>query len=178
LRRVTTTRGATSSVPSPPSFTPHGTDLLLIYPLDPLVQELEPAAAKLGSVLTEVADAARELLAEPQEVTTLHGDLHHGNVLDFGARGWLAIDPKRLVDERAFDLANIFCNPDLGTATAMGRLVRQSSVVAEAAGLERRRLLKWILAYGGLSEAWHIADDENATLDLRIAELAAAELRK
>lgn len=33
-------------------------------------------------------------------MVTLHGDLHHGNVLDFGASGWLAIDPKGLKGER------------------------------------------------------------------------------
>jgi streptomycin 6-kinase len=51
------------------------------------------------------------LLAEPREVGVLHGDLHHGNVLDFGVRGWLAIDPKGLLGERGFDFANIFTNP-------------------------------------------------------------------
>ena len=39
--------------------------------------------------------------------------MHHDNILDFGERGWLVIDPKRLHGERAFDYANIFCNPDL-----------------------------------------------------------------
>jgi streptomycin 6-kinase len=43
----------------------------------------------------------------------LHGDLHHENVLDFGERRWLAIDPHGLHGERFFDFANIFTNPDL-----------------------------------------------------------------
>jgi type IV secretion system protein VirD4 len=38
------------------------------------------------------------LLAEPRDVGVLHGDLHHDNVLDFGARGWLAIDPNDIVE--------------------------------------------------------------------------------
>lgn len=50
----------------------------------------------------------------------LHGDVHHGNVLNFGARGWLAIDPRGLVGERAFDHANLLCNPDVATAAASG----------------------------------------------------------
>ena len=41
------------------------------------------------------------LAGEPHEIGVLHGDIHHGNILDFGARGWLAIDPKRLQGERA-----------------------------------------------------------------------------
>jgi len=36
--------------------------------------------------------------AAPREVGVLYGDLHHGNVLNFDAHGWLAIDPKRARD--------------------------------------------------------------------------------
>lgn len=105
-----------------------------LLPLHKWFGDLWPAASRYGGILTRSAAVARELLAAPRDVTTLHGDLHHGNVLDFGARGWLVIDPKRLLGERGFDFANMFCNPDLEVATASGRLVRQSYVVAEAEG--------------------------------------------
>jgi streptomycin 6-kinase len=147
-----------------------------LLPLPRWFRQLEPAASRHGGVLSRAAATARELLGEPREVAVLHGDLHHGNILDAGPRGWLAIDPKRLVGERGFDFANIFRNPDLEIATAPGRLARQATVVAEAAGLERRRLLKWVLAYAGLSAAWILGDGEEPALDLAVAELAAAEL--
>lgn len=147
-----------------------------LIPLPRWFAELEPAAARYGGVLRRAAATARELLAAPREVVPLHGDLHHANVLDFGPRGWLAIDPKRLVGERGFDFANIFCNPDRETATAPGRLARQATVVAEAAGLDRGRLLKWILAYAGLSAAWILGDGEDPSPDLAVARLAVAEL--
>ena len=97
-------------------------------------------------------------------------------MLNFGARGWLAIDPKGLAGERGFDLANLFCNPDLRTATAPGRLARQATVVAKVAGLERGRLLRWILAWAGLSAAWTLEDGDDPEVALAVAELAAAEL--
>jgi streptomycin 6-kinase len=147
-----------------------------LVPLARWFRELEPAALRHGGVLARAAAAARELLREPQGVTVLHGDLHHRNALDFGARGWLAIDPKGLVGERGFDFANIFCNPDFETAIASGRVAHQASVVAEAAGLERSRLLKWILAYAGLSAAWTLGDGEQPVLALAVAEIADAEL--
>jgi streptomycin 6-kinase len=123
----------------------------------------------------------RALLAEPREVGVLHGDLHHGNVLDFGVRGWLAIDPKGLQGERGFDFANIFTNPDLAdptrpVATEPGRFARRLEVVVEAAKLKRERLLRWILAWTGLSAAWFLSGGDSAAIDLRVAELAAAEL--
>jgi streptomycin 6-kinase len=114
----------------------------------------------------------------PQKVVVLHGDIHHGNVLDFGERGWLAIYPKGLTGERGFDYANIFCNPDLETATAPERLVRQVNVIAEAAGLERRRLSPWIVAWAGLSTAWCLNDNSSTSISMRVAELTAAELER
>lgn len=90
------------------------------------------------------ATAAAELLSSPREESVLHGDIHHDNVLDFGERGWLAIDPKRLYGERGFDYANIFCNPNYGIATDPAIFQRRVEQVCRLAGLERRRLLQWI----------------------------------
>ncbi len=146
-----------------------------LCPLTQWFRELEPAAARHGGILLKAAAAARHLLATSQEVVALHGDIHHGNILDFGARGWLAIDPKGLLGERGFDYGNIFCNPR-EMATAPGRLARQASIVAEASGLDRTRLLQWILAYAGLSAAWFLNDGEDAELPLAVGEAAAAEL--
>jgi len=114
-----------------------------LVPLARWFAELEPAGARYGGLLAHAAATARELLSTARDVAVLHGDLHHGNVLDGGgARGWVAIDPKGLVGERCFDFANIFCNPDLETATAPARLARQANTVAAAARLDRRKLLQ------------------------------------
>ena len=113
-------------------------------------------------------------------LSRLHGDVHHGNILDFEERGWFAIDPKRLVAERGFDYANLFCNPNQTVAAARSRLARQVNVVAEAARFERKRLLQWIIAWAGPSAAWSIedGDDDRIKLTFQIAEIAAAEFDK
>lgn len=154
-----------------------------LVPLARWFRDLEPAAATHGGILARSLQAARALLADQRQVGVLHGDLHHGNVLDFGERGWLAIDPKRLVGERIFDFANIFTNPDLDdpsrpVATAPGRFERRLDVVTGASGLDRGRLLRWILAWTGLSAAWYLGDgdDDHAAVDLQVARFAAAAL--
>jgi streptomycin 6-kinase len=144
-------------------------------PLARWFEALAPAASH-GGVLQLASETAQELLRAPQDTTLLHGDIHHGNVLDFGPRGWLAIDPKGLYGERGFDFANIFCNPDFTTAISPGRLARQATLAAEASGLDRERLLQWILSYAGLSAAWIIGDGDDAALQLAVAETAVAEL--
>ena len=148
-------------------------------PLVPLLhwfEMLAPAANALGGVFVQANAMAAALLAAPRDVTVLHGDIHHGNVLDAGERGWIAIDPKGLSGDRTFDFVNILRNPDAATALRPGRFARQLDVLASAAGLERRRLIEWTLAFAGLSAAWHIADGEPADLDLAVARLAAAAL--
>ncbi len=157
--------------PPPPELTP----------LESWFRELWPAAETRGGLLARSAATARELLAAPRDVVVLHADLHHDNVLDFGQRGWLAIDPKRLLGERGFDFANIFTNPDLEdpsrpVGVEPGRFLRRLEIVAGAAQLERRRLLKWILAWTGLSAAWYLSDGDAAEIDFQVAALAAAEL--
>jgi streptomycin 6-kinase len=147
-----------------------------LVPLTRWFEALDPAANAHGGILRLCATTASGLLATQQDVLVLHGDIHHGNILDFGPRGWLAIDPKGLTGERAFDYANIFCNPDLETATSPGRLARRAEVVAEAAALDRGRLLQWIVAWAGLSAAFSIEDGASPKGGLAVAELAAAEL--
>ena len=145
-----------------------------LVPLTRWFEALAPAARTQGGLLARADLVAQALLADPRDVTVLHGDIHHGNVLDGGERGWLAIDPKGLLGERTFDFVNILRNPNAAVALAPGRFDRQAEVLAAAASLERRRLLDWTLAFAGLSAAWHLADGTPADLDFAIAALAAA----
>jgi streptomycin 6-kinase len=149
-----------------------------LVPLSDNFRALYTAAAR--DIFARCTEAAQMLLASPRDVVNLHGDVHHENILDFGDRGWLAIDPKGVMGERGFDYANLFFNPDHKVATAPGRLARQVEIVSHAANLERSRLLHWILAWAGLSAAWLIEDGmiEHVAPTLRIAELAAAEIGK
>lgn len=148
----------------------------LLFPLDLWFADLAPTAQTHGGVLSLCAETARNLLAAPSDVTVLHGDIHHGNVLHFDGRGWLAIDPKALIGERGFDYANLFCNPDHAAATDQARFARRLDVVATSAPIERRRLLQWILAWAGLSASWLLSEGGSAETKLRVAELAAAAL--
>jgi streptomycin 6-kinase len=159
----------------------HDRPLPELVPLSVWFRDLEPAAESHGGILTRSLAEARLLLAEPREEGVLHGDIHHENILDFGPRGWLAIDPKRLHGERGFDYANLFCNPDVGDASCTvartpEHFTSRLGIVVERSGMERRRLLQWIIAWTGLSAAWFFGDGDGAEVDLRIAEMAIAEI--
>lgn len=157
---------------------PRGKPLPKLTTLDEWFEPLAPAAAQRGGLLAQAHATAQELLATPRDVVLLHGDIHHGNILDGETRGWLAIDPKGLLGERTFDYANILRDPDEEVAVRSGRLARQVTVIAQAARVERKRLLQWVLAFCGLSAAWIYADGDGPDFDLAIARLAADELSR
>jgi streptomycin 6-kinase len=144
-----------------------------IRPLDAWLRALTPAATGQGGVLKTSARVMNELLAEPREVSILHGDLHHQNVLDGGERGWLVIDPKGVCGERGYDHAAMLCNPHGEVPPTATQMIRQVDVVAEAAGLERVRLTRWLLVHAATSAAWCLQDGFDPKPALAVAEVAA-----
>ncbi len=148
-----------------------------LVPLELWFRQLWPTAEAEGGMFAVAAQVARPLLDTPIEVSVLHGDLHHGNVLDFGERGWLAIDPKGLVGDRGFDHANMLCNPDVATTLAPGTLARRIATVSAASGIAPRRLTSGLVAYLGLSASWTLASGPgDVAATLRICEAAAGLL--
>lgn len=147
-----------------------------LIPLGDWFRALEPAASQHGGTFQRSAAVAKSLLGTAGDPVVLHGDFHHDNVLDGGARGWLVIDPKGLMGEAGFEYANLFRNPDIDIALATGQLRRRARIVVNETGLEMKRLLQWVLAYAGLGAAWSLSSGDDPGPGLRIAEAAAWEL--
>lgn len=126
-----------------------------VVPLSLWFQDLvEADAARLqAGNLARAATRARALLqaSDPEEHVVLHGDVHHGNVLDFDGR-WRTIDPKGLFGHRAFDYANIFCNP--ATDLALLNFHRRLAIVSEHSGLDVETVRSWVIAWCALSVTW------------------------
>lgn len=131
-------------------------------------------SASASSPYTKAAAIARNLLDDARDIRPLHGDLHHDNIL-FGARGWLAIDPKGVLGDAGFDAANLFYNPlerdDL--CLAPERIARMADLFSHSMKQDPRRLLDHAFAYGCLSAAWH-HDDGNSRDENRELAVASA----
>lgn len=128
----------------------------------------------LPSLYVEAAETAERLLAAPRRLCPLHGDLHHDNIVK-GLRGWLAIDPKGVLGDPAFDAANMLYNPlerdDL--CRNPDRIAHMGEVFARVLDQDPRHILDYAVAYGCLSAAWHEADG-NGKDEARELAVAAA----
>ncbi len=138
------------------------------------LQAYQPTSA--NDVLTTAQQTMLFLLATLQAPQYLHGDIHHHNILDFGARGWLAIDPKGLQGERGFDYANLFCNPAPHICLDPQRFQARLAIVCATSAIPPQRMLQWILAWAGLSALWHLEDGGDASTALAVAYMARAAL--
>ena len=113
-------------------------------------------APLLPRPLVERAAALYSALAASQESPRLlHGDLHHFNVLRDAERGWLAIDPKGMIGEPAYELGAMLRNPfGEPLAAAPGVAERRSAIAAERLGVDPERVLAWGFAQAALSAVW------------------------
>lgn len=110
---------------------------------------------------------AFKLFDRPSAQIPLHGDLHHDNILS-SDRGWLAIDPKGLVGDPAYETANVFINPERGIQIAADprRIAARGDILAERLNYPRKRILGWAAAHAALSACWDLADGKPITTQL------------
>ena len=100
------------------------------------------------------------LCASQTDTRLLHGDLHHENVLLDARRGWLAIDPKGVVGELAYEVGAALRNPcrkpELFAAPTTIR--RRVDRFARELSLDGDRILEWAFAQAVLAAIWEIED--------------------
>lgn len=150
----------------------------------------ERFAGGSGPIPPRLADQAERLFADLAQTQAppvlLHGDLHHDNILDSGAGRWVAIDPKGVIGEPAYELGAFLRNPvaRLGTANFRAMTACRIAIFADTLDLDPERIRDWALAQAILSAWWSIEDNDTPTwipamvgLAELLATLLASEIR-
>ena len=92
---------------------------------------------------------ASDLAVDPAVDSRLvHSDLHYANVLAAGRQPWLAIDPKPMAGDRAFEVAPALWNrPDeLGTGSSVRQFLRRRlEIICERSGIDADRARAWTI---------------------------------
>lgn len=132
----------------------------------PFPQKLVETAVALFTDLRATASAS----------ALLHGDLHHYNILRATRQPWLAIDPKGVIGEPAYEVGAFMRNPlNLAQWPELPQvLARRAAIFAHILGFSRQRVLAWSLAQAVLSAWWSYEDSGQGWEDaLRVAECLA-----
>ncbi|MGY1498887.1 aminoglycoside phosphotransferase family protein [Streptomyces sp. QTS52] len=152
-----------TAIPAPPGIRRLGD--IAARMLDQAPQTLpripDPEARTL---LRDCEAALREVAPDPGD-RLLHWDLHDENVLAATRAPWLAIDPKPLSGDPAFDLW-----PALNNRFDPADIRWRFDALTEALSLDRERARAWTLARVLQNTLWNIEDgDPVEEKDLEIA---------
>ncbi len=131
------------------------------------------------ALIEEVETLLPALTASTPAPILLHGDLHYDNILAAARQPWLAIDPKGLAGEPAYETGALLYNPQphLLDAPHPGRiLARRVDQLAEELTLDRARVRGWGIVRAVLSAWWHVQSSGHVWQEaLTCAGLLAAE---
>ncbi len=107
---------------------------------------------------------ARDLASDPAtDRALIHTDLHYANVLAGAREPWLAIDPKPLAGDPAYEVAPLLWNrweEAVATHDLRGALLDRLYAVVDAAGLDEDRVRDWVTVrmmvqvLDGVTEGW------------------------
>ena len=126
-----------------------------------LIRERRSTGALADEVVDRVLDLQAELLASADRRVLLHSDLHCENVL-LSSRGWLAIDPKPLVGDPAYGVAQALAN-DRPTPDEVPALARRL-------GLDVDRVRGWGLCRNVELALCRAAGGRHPATNLRLIE--------
>ncbi|GAB3720778.1 aminoglycoside phosphotransferase family protein [Nocardiopsis oceani] len=104
-----------------------------------------PAADTVPPALMHRGAAkARDLANGTVDIVPLHGNLHPGNVIDGGARGLVALDPRACVGDSAADAVDWA----LWKAEDFAEVERRVGVLSNVMGVDGDRMMEWVRAFG------------------------------
>ena len=129
---------------------------------DRLRKRFDGGTGPMPTRLVEEAESLfADLLASQGELLLLHGDLHQENILTAGREPWLAIDPKGVVGEAAYDTAALLHNPveTLDRPDPKRLLERRIDVLCGELGLDPTRVRAWGLSQAVLAAYWGLEGD-------------------
>ncbi|HYM14933.1 MAG TPA: aminoglycoside phosphotransferase family protein [Dehalococcoidia bacterium] len=135
-----------------------------------------PATKAAYPWIEGLLERAAHLASDGAPLMLLHGDLHHDNIISAERAPWLAIDPKGVVGEPAWEIAPfLFNNLPAGTGEARRLIRRRADQLSDELSLDRARVYAWSAVRSLQSAFWSLRD----SVRLReIAVMCAEELAR
>lgn len=134
-----------------------------------------PTSGSLPLDLVEKANNLfTELIATSDTPVLVHGDLHHDNVLSSDRDGWLAIDPKGIAAEPAYETAAMIRNPYPGINAFVDLervLEKRIRILSQELGFDAERIRKWCFAQTVLSAVWNDEGAKDSKHTIKIAKI-------
>ncbi len=140
---------------------------------DDIDRKIDLAAVPDVGLVARALDTMRTRPAACREQVLLHGDLNPTNVLAAERAPWLAIDPKPMVGDPAYDGPRLVLQPDPCATDEPARTLRERlAIVSDTMGVALDALVEWCLVDGVEISASARVRGDRPTVDLCDAQAA------
>ena len=123
--------------------------------------------------LRQARDLRDYLLSSTTAPVLLHGDLHHSNIIADGT-DWLAIDPKGVIGDPAYE-ANCFIRNPLpeivSCPVAQEITVTRLHDFSQLLGFDPQRMLCWCYVQSIVSACWFIQNNGDPAVSIKLADI-------
>ena len=123
-------------------------------------------------LMTKAEKLFEKLITSAEPSVLVHGDLHHDNVLSSNRGEWLAIDPKGIAAEPAYEVAAMIRNPyeKLKNISNLEPIIRRRLLIlSEELNIDVHRVQEWCIAQTVLSAVWNLEEAKGPEHALRVA---------
>jgi streptomycin 6-kinase len=136
------------------------------------IDNLIPNQPCPAHLLAKAIHLKNKLLTSMTTQIFIHGDLHHDNILKNGNE-WLAIDPKGIIGEPAFEIAAfdfMYVNELANNTDIKNIFETRINLLAEKVNLDAQRIKDWVFVRLILMAAWHVEDNSDPSSAITLAE--------
>lgn len=126
---------------------------------------------RLKKYICKAKEFVALLAKNPQEKKICHGDLHLENIILHG-KEYLAIDPKGVVGELAFELAafDLLTDQEMQQEEVSSLIKQRVLKLSENAHCDKDRLFMWFYLRCLLGAQWFIEDEQDPSLMIKMLE--------
>lgn len=125
--------------------------------------------------LDRARELSQQLLAtSPAHEVLLHGDLHHDNIIMGSDEAWIALDPKGVVGDPAYEAGAFIRNPKpelIAYQNLPALLVQRIRLFATVLGCDAQRMHNWAYVQAILAACWNIEEGHDPAYFLQVAQL-------
>lgn len=116
---------------------------------------------QLSTDIKRADEVFHQLLNSTKKITVLHADLHHSNILSSNRNSYLAIDPKGMCGDLAYELGAWIRNPMpeiLKSSDIEHLLGNRINTMSDSLRFDRERVWGWAYSQAWLAVIWAIED--------------------
>lgn len=135
---------------------------------------LQSDHASLQHHLPKARKSAQLLVQTQQKPVVLHGDLHHDNILLSGENLWIAIDPRGVMGEPAYEVGAFIRNPMpelLQHPQVKDILAQRLKKFSHLLHVDQERLKEWSYVQAVLAACWALEDGTDAAVWSEVASV-------